>query len=240
MKTMKIKLAMFFAVLFVGLVACEDEFGIVGNGRPTTETRSARYFDEVSSSGSFNVYVVQGEEPSIEITAESNLLPYIETDFEGNRLRIRTEGMHNLHETSPISIYLVTPQLEALVLSGSGRIQAESFSANKFSVVVSGSGKVISSVDTPELDAVISGSGQLLLEGYCAEADMGISGSGTIDAYDLAIDDCDVVISGSGNAWVNVENHLDVRISGSGNVHYINFPNVTSSTSGSGQVIDEN
>lgn len=237
---MKIKLGMFFAILLLGLVACEDEYGIVGNGSPRTETRSARDFSKVSSSGSFDVYVSQGDVPSIEITAESNLLPYIETDFDGDRLRIRTEGMHNLHETSPITIYLVTPRVKELVLSGSGKIQTESFTADKFSVLVSGSGQVISSVDVGELDAVISGSGQILLEGYCTGADMRISGSGTIDAYDLEIDHCDVVVSGSGNAWVNVEDNLNVRISGSGNVHYINFPNVTSSTSGSGRVIDEN
>ncbi|WP_120274736.1 head GIN domain-containing protein [Mangrovibacterium diazotrophicum] len=240
MKTMKIKLGMFFAVLLVGLVACDDDFGIVGNGRPETETRSARYFNELSSSGSFNVYVSQGEERSIEITAESNLLPYIETDFDGDRLRIRTLGMHTLHETYPINIYLVTPDLEELVLSGSGRIETESFAADQFSVVVSGSGEIVTSVNADELDAVISGSGKIFLEGACGEAEMGISGSGIIDAYDLAAGDCKVVVSGSGSAWVNVEDNLDVRISGSGNVHYINFPYVTSSTSGSGQVINEN
>jgi len=237
---MKMNWGLLAVAIVFGLTACEDEFGIVGNGQVQTEARSARYFDEVKSSGSFEVYVMQGDEPAIQVTAESNLLPYIETDIDGDRLHIRTRGMHNLREKRPIEVYLVTPNVEELVLSGSGKIEVENFTADKYSVVLSGSGDVISSFDAQELDAYISGSGRLFLDGTADKADIGISGSGQISAFDLAIRDCDVVISGSGSARVNVEDELDVRISGSGNVHYINFPQVKSSISGSGQVINAN
>jgi len=231
---------MLAVALLVAFTSCEDEFGVVGNGRPETETRYARSFDRLSSSGPFQVYVSPGDEPSIEITAESNLLPYIETDFDGNHLRIRTRGMHDLHESLPIQIYLVSPQIKQLRLSGSGDIHAGNYSADHFSVVVSGSGEVVASVETQELDAEISGSGEIFLEGYSEKAQFGVSGSGTINAFDMALGDCDVTISGSGHALVNVENNLDVRISGSGQVHYINSPHISSSISGSGKVIDEN
>ncbi len=240
MKTMKFTLLMLLLALTAGLTSCLDEFGIEGNGRPQTETRYARYFDEVSSSGPFNVYVLPGDEPSVEVTAESNLLSYIETDFDGDRLKIRTKGLHTLDNNLPIDIYLYSPHVNQLRLSGSGMIDAGNFTANRFEVFVSGSGQIKTSVDVRELKAFVSGSGQIIIDGYCDNSEMAISGSGEIFSYDLEQDYCQVTISGSGDAFVNVSKLLDANISGSGNVLFINTPDIHSSISGSGKVINDN
>ena len=99
--------------LVAGLTSCFDDFGIEGNGRLQTEERDAVYFDQVSSSGSFLVHVLPGDEPSIEVTAESNLLPYIETNIEGTRLTIKTRRSRNLNNKFPIDmkkLYIIRPR----------------------------------------------------------------------------------------------------------------------------------
>lgn len=237
---MKFTLMALLTALVAGLSSCFDDFGIEGNGRLQTEERDAVYFDQVSSSGSFQVYVLPGDEPSIEVTAESNLLPYIETQIDGNQLTIKTKRSRNLNNKFPIEIYLFSPQVKQLQLSGSGLIETGHLEAERFEVSVSGSGKIKASVDAGELKAILSGSGQINLNGQCSHSEMRISGSGKIASYHLEQEDCQMTISGSGEALVNVSHTLDVNISGSGNVRYINTPVIHSNISGSGKVINDN
>ncbi|MGQ8336567.1 head GIN domain-containing protein [Sunxiuqinia sp. A32] len=240
MKTKKTIMLATAMSLFLGMSSCLEDIGVNGNGIESTETRWASSFDEVSSSGSFIVHVIPGDDYHIEVTAESNLQPYIVTDIDGDKLKIRTSGIHALHNHLPMEVFVTTPQLNKVSLSGSGYIYTGSYEGNHFSVNVSGSGQVESNVDVITLDAKISGSGKIRLNGFASETDMVVSGSGKILAYDLEQQFCNATISGSGNMYVNVENTIDASISGSGNVLFVNTPDVHSHISGSGKVINDN
>lgn len=240
MKQMKpICLAIAMALLF-GLTSCLEDFSINGNGITETETRWATHFDEVQSSGSFAVSIVPGNEFNIEVTAESNLLEYIVTDVDNDKLKIRTRTGHNLHNHRPIEVHITMPNLNDVNLSGSGFIHTGFFEADHLNVGVSGSGEVQTEVSVRELDARISGSGKVILNGDAVNTNIAISGSGKILSYDLIQQFCEVTISGSGDAYVNVEQMLDVSISGSGDVLFINTPQIQSHISGSGKVINDN
>ena len=230
----------FLVILCMSLTSCIDDFAIFGNGEAATENRWTSAFNEVKVSGEYEVTIVEGDDYSVAITAESNLLPYIITDNDGSQLKIRTQGIHNLHNTLPMQVYITTPYLRGVNLSGSGFIQTDHFSSSRFNISLSGSGQIETSVDTQDMNAVISGSGQIIVAGYCEHSDLLISGSGKILSYELEQSSCDATISGSGNMYVNVENRIEAKISGSGNVLYINYPEIRSSLSGSGKVINDN
>ncbi len=226
--------------LLVGSTSCLDEYFISGNHSPATEMRRARNFDEVSVSGSFDVQIIPGDEYSVRITAESNLLDYIETEVIDHKLRIYNRNLYNIHNHEPMLIEIVCPSLNELHLSGSGNVNTELFVSDEFDVSVSGSGTIYAQVDALELDANISGSGKIELEGTSRNAEIDISGSGKIHAFDFPLEYCDAHISGSGSMYVNASKTLEAAISGSGNIYYINHPVVHARTSGSGKVIDRN
>ena len=240
MKTMKFTLLTALLAIAFGFNSCIEDFSIIGNGHSSTETRWTPDFEEVKSSGSYEVYIVPGDDYLVEVTAESNLLPYIVTDVDGNQLKIRTRGVHNLHNTEPMKVYITMPNLRGVTLSGSGYIESEHFSENNFNITLSGSGHIDTSIDVDELNANISGSGKINIAGFCNHSDMQISGSGKIRSYDLEQNTCHAKISGSGNMYVNVSNLLEANISGSGSIFFINTPDVHSSISGSGKVINDN
>lgn len=228
-------------ILFLAAVyGCSDGISIRGNGIVESQTRSAKPFKEVHSGGHFYVHITAGDDSKIVVEAESNLLPYINTDIRKGILEIEVDGIHILKNTEPINVYLMTPTLDAVMLSGSGEITTGYFESEYFEVVISGSGKIDTAVDADMADITISGSGEVDIYGNCKTLDMGISGSGKVKAYDFATYNTDIVISGSGNAYVNVENRLNVKISGSGNVYYIGDPRINQSVSGSGKVINDN
>jgi len=83
----KIQFILALFVLSFGTSSCIDEMFIEGNGISRTETRDAEGFDEIASSGDFTVTVMPGDSYSVEVTAESNLLPYISTNVDGKKTK---------------------------------------------------------------------------------------------------------------------------------------------------------
>ena len=240
MKTTKIQVLFALFVLLLGTSSCLDETFIEGNGIVRTEIRQAEGFSEITSSGDFIVSVTPGSRYSVEVTAESNLLPYISTNVDGSTLKIRTTGIHLLRQNEPIEIFITTPALNGLALSGSGIIKTGSFISDDFRITLSGSGDIDTQISAETLKANVSGSGNIFIEGDVLDSELVISGSGKIKSYDLEQNICKAVISGSGDMYVNVSEAIDARISGSGRVNYINYPVVHTSISGSGKVVDRN
>jgi hypothetical protein len=240
MKTIKITLLFSLFLILLGLNSCIEDIFIEGNGISRTESRSVSGFDQISSSGDFHVIVMPGSKYSVEVTAETNLLPYIETDVVGNTLKIRTQGMYSLRVNDPIEIYITTPVLNGVTLSGSGLIETGRFPSDDFRITLSGSGNIDTQISADKMKANVSGSGTIYIEGDAFESEFVISGSGIIKSYDLEQNICQAIISGSGDMYVNVSEAIDARISGSGRVNYINYPVVHTSISGSGRVVDKN
>ncbi len=239
MKTIKL---LFLAGTLLGLATtgCIEDFTVRGNGIEASEGRITSGFDKVKSEGSFDVHITNGNRTDVVINAESNILPYIETDVNGNTLRLHVRGVHNIKNTRPMEVYISVPRLESIKQSGSGIITTGHFTSENVDIVISGSGTIETAINAESLDAVVSGSGSLLLSGGATSADFNISGSGKIDAYDFAVIDCETKISGSGNVWIDVDRFLKATISGSGNVYYIGSPEIETHISGSGKVFHEN
>lgn len=239
MKTIKLAFLCASALIFT-TTSCIDNFTIRGNGIEATEGRITPGFNKVKSEGEFDVHITNGDEYDVVITAESNILPYIETDVHNNELKLHIRGLHNVRNHLPMEVFITTPHLSGIKQSGSGVITTDYFTANNADFAISGSGLIETAMDADHIDAVISGSGRLTITGDAIDADFVVSGSGRIDAYDLTVNDCDARISGSGSIWTTVQHFLKATISGSGNVFYSGTPVVETHISGSGSVIQEN
>jgi hypothetical protein len=239
MKTSGILLFISAFSCLIYLTSCSKFHTIDGNGNVTTESRTLSTFSKVKSEGSFEVYIAQDSVQSVNVEAESNLLPYIETDVSGSILIIRVREHRNIDNHEPIKIYVKSPVVKSINLSGSGLINCDSMITSTLDVNLSGSGNMNIIAESNKIDAHISGSGKITLSGTANETDFNIDGSGNIHAYNLPQDTCFADISGSGDMYVYVNEFLDVRISGSGRVHYIGNPTVNTFITGSGTVIHE-
>lgn len=236
MKTTQLLLSCTVVFLFA-TTGCIDDITIHGNGTAATESRITTSFNQVKSEGAFDVHITNGNDFEIIVNAESNILPYIETDVNHKTLRIHIRGIHDVKNQLPMEVYITTPYLEGIIQSGSGIVASDYFTTNHFNVIISGSGSIETAVDATTVDAMISGSGNLVISGGATDAGFIVSGSGKIDANNLHLRDCSAKISGSGNMWVNAEHYLKANISGSGNVFYSGTPEIERQLSGSGNVI---
>ena len=216
---------------------------IRGNGVTKKETRTVTEYTSLSSHGSINVEISYGNSNTVQIEADENLLPYIETKVENGKLTVGSKKNVNLKSKSKMIVYVTMNKINSLQLSGSGNINGEGAFSNsgKTSIGVSGSGNINLKFDSfNELDLAVAGSGNMDLKskGSTTNISAAISGSGNIDCSEVSTNDVDAKISGSGNVKVFASHAIDAKISGSGNVFYKgNASDISSKIAGSGKVL---
>lgn len=194
-----------------------------GSGPIVTEEREISGFTGVRSNGSFEVYVSQAEEFSVEVVAYENLLPIIETYISGYTLVLETQN-NSCYKSSPsVKVYVTLPELNLLELNGSGSLMADIVESQIFECVNDGSGYIsVDTVYTEDFYLANSGSGLLeVMKIYSSEVSFVQSGSGIIDTGEI-LDSETVSIkhSSSGNVRTAITEglKLDAILSGSGRI----------------------
>ena len=228
------------ALLFILTISfgCSYAQKVKGNGKTINETRNVGSFDAVGVAGSFDVFLVAGDEGKLDITVEENLAPYLITEVKNGDLKIKWKNGVNIRTTSNTTITVHFKSINSLAMAGSGDIVGkDKIKGNSLDVAVAGSGDIEVDIDVEQLETAISGSGDIELSGTATEFEAAVSGSGDVDAYDLKVEKAELKISGSGSIGVNVEKEIVARISGSGNIKYKGQPRIEDiKVSGSGNV----
>lgn len=204
-------------------------------------SRDVGEFRGVSLGVSADLYITQGNNSSVVIEASDEVQEHIETKVRDGVLIIKQDDDWKWWKnwsSKNVKIYITNPAFEHVAVSGSGDISGENtLQSKEMYLAVSGSGKVNLDIKVVDLDSKISGSGNMNLAGTARNTIMQISGSGNLNAEDLASENCQVRISGSGNCRVQVGTSLESRVSGSGNVYYKGNPEKLSNhSSGSGSI----
>ncbi|WP_462264548.1 head GIN domain-containing protein [Mucilaginibacter sp.] len=205
-----------------------------------TEDRHLTGFSAIDATGSFDVYVVQGNTESVKVEAPADVIDRITTKVEGGVLKLgmKNNSGWNWNSNEHMVIYVAIKNVNAVTLTGSGDVFfKDGLRANSLRIRLSGSGDIAGKVETQELESSISGSGDIKLSGHARSSSISISGSGDYSASSLATDETAVRISGSGDVRVNVNTKIDASLSGSGDVYYSgNAKQINTSKHGSGEV----
>ncbi|MBN2485129.1 MAG: DUF2807 domain-containing protein [Bacteroidales bacterium] len=240
---MKLKqFLLIIAPVFI-LYSCEIMYPCLeGNGVLTTEERAVTHFTSVNASAGFDVELIYSTDSYISVEADENLQKYIRTYVHNGELVLETEQGRCLRSGNRILVTVYCPFIEAVVLSGSGDMEVSGFSADNFDIILSGSGDIdIAMLTVSErLTAKLTGSGDIMADGSANEANFTLSGSGSIHADRFRVNNCYIVLSGSGNSYVYATSYLKVRLSGSGDVLYYGGPErVDKRITGSGKIIQK-
>jgi len=239
---MKKVLVAFFAMAAIVVFARHNWEKIKGSGNLKSETRSVGEFKGIYSQGSMDVVITYGSSNSIEVEADDNILPYIETSLNDNSLVVKTKDNSNIQTKNKIVVRVQMTKIQNISLSGSGNIKGDGAFTNegKTKLSVSGSGNINLGFNVFEkTQTSIAGSGNIILKhGGSKRLEANVAGSGNVDASAITFEEVDADIRGSGNVKVKVDKSLEAHISGSGNVYYSgNASNVNSRASGSGKLV---
>lgn len=213
---------------------------IKGNGNVVTIKRQTGNYEGIAVGGFYEVELVDGEEGTITLRGEDNILEYIETEVRGGTLTIKSRDNVQLRPSSGEIIFVTIPvdKIDAIRLSGSGKVVGKkTFEANNFKIHTSGSKNAALTVNAKSLKVISSGSSNITLSGTTERLDVTSSGSSNLRAFELTTDTADIASSGSSNIRISVNDKIDVKSSGSSYIKYRGNPEkVHSKSSGSSKL----
>jgi len=190
--------------LTVSLGSCRHFMGkrIHGNGNIKTEDRSVSSFKNVDVSGAAKVMVSQGDQHSVKVEGDENLLQYIEVEQEGDKIRIKERPGFNLQPSGDIRVYVTAPVFNNIDASGASDIIGQTKISNpeEMKMHVSGAGNIKMELDAPRLTFRMSGAGSIYIKGQTKELELEMSGAGSAHFYDLLSENTRVNLSGVGSA----------------------------------------
>jgi hypothetical protein len=235
MKAFRILIALWIAAP-LSLMA---QSGINGEGDVVKQEIQLETITGIDFSFAGDVILTQGSPQRIVMEGQQNILDNIKREVRNGVWH--AEFDKNVRNAKPVKITITLAKLTDVAVSGSGNVSTTNTFTGLAGVdaAIAGSGEIDLSIQATDVEAAISGSGNIKLSGSASSVEIAISGSGNVHAEEMKTGDCEVAISGSGDALVHCTGSLETAISGSGDVRYKgDAPKIRASVSGSGNVTE--
>ena len=179
---------------------------VVGSGRFVSESRPVTPFDGIVATAGLQVRVTPAAVESLEITAEDNVLPLIDSVVINGTLSLgwKTGTSVSAHG---IEVNVGARQLRSLTASAGSGIAVDRIASGDLAVILSGG-------------STFSGSGAI------DRLDLDASGGSRVQAPELACRGATVRLSGGSSAILRVTDSLLAALSGGSTLQYYGDPAV--------------
>lgn len=214
--------------------------GVAGSGQVVKKVREVKPFSAISISYSAEVVIQQGKGELVEIEADDNLIPQLDTEIKDGRLVISnkvSDWQERVRPTKPVRITITVKDLHDLDFSGAGTVRILKLETDALKAHLTGAGELkIEQLTAKTLDCSLGGAGNFAASGTIDTLTLNVSGVGSFSGADLVAGKADVHLSGVGSATVHVKDDLQAYVSGLGSVLYLGSPQVHWEVSGLGSV----
>ncbi|MET0636257.1 MAG: head GIN domain-containing protein [Chitinophagaceae bacterium] len=192
---------------------------------PNVQSRDAKGFTSIKISSAFDVYISQGNEEALAVSAsEKDYLEYIKTEVTGGTLRIWVDGggMRKFNTGKmKLKAYISFKDLNKLDVSGACDIYIEgTLKLQDLKLVLSGASDLRGKMDMQKLDVDISGASDMTLSGTVGQLKIESSGASNFKGFDLVSEYCDAKASGASDIKITVNKELNVNASGASDIDY--------------------
>ncbi len=215
-------LAIGVGLVFLPLAGCHDEMGptaerVVGSGRLASESRSVAPFTALTVDCPARVVLRASGAQSLEVTADDNVLPFVQSEVRDGRLFLSFASMAGLTTSHEVLIRVTAASLERVEARSAAQLEIEG-------------------IDAESLSTHLDGASGATLSGRVDRHELRISGASHCRAGGLGSRQLVAELSGASYALVRVSESLAAGASGVSVLEYHGDPAVTSNVSG-GSVI---
>jgi hypothetical protein len=224
---MKQKLLILSSFIFAALLqSCILSPTIKGDGNVTEQNREVSSFSEMKISRGMNVYITQGNNTSVRVVADANLLDVIETEVEGDVLVVSSDA--NIKKCTSKKVYVTTPNLEVIKAFAGCNVYSEStIDTEELQLSASAGSTMKITVKADQLHTSASAGSNISIEGE-AETIKGKASSGSnIKAGNLSTSNSELKVSSGANIWITCTQKLNGSASSGGNIFYAGNPSNT-------------
>jgi len=196
------------------LAACST--GLKGSGTHAESPREVEQFSALTVKGGFEVTVSIGDEHSVVLDGDDNILDVITTTVEDGRLNVETT--EKINPDLPLRLTVTSPVLTDMSVEGAAEVSLSGLAGDTFGFSCDGA-----------CDATISGSTTAL--------NLSLSGAANLNTRDLEAQDVTISVDGAADVTVCANQSLTATLSGAGAVHYACEPeNVSQTVRGAGTI----
>ena len=213
--------------------------GLVGSGNLETKQYDFANFTEVEIDSAFSFEIKQSSSYSINVTADDNIMDYVQVSQDAQTLKIRLRRFISI---GPVTLRasVTMAQLHGLIASGASHGTISDFSSTEdLEIKVSGASKVAGDIIAGNVEFNISGASTIQLEGSADDLDAGVSGASHLNLDDFIVNNADVNMSGASSGTVNLNGRLDANLSGASTLWYIGEPTSTDINTSGGSTVSK-
>ena len=194
---------------------------------PNAEPRNLSGFHAIKISNSFTVYISQGNEDAVAISAsKAEYKAKIITKVENGVLIIRFDDDKKFWkgwngDKQRLTAYISIKKIDRLDVGGACDVYfEEGLAAEGLSVDLSGASDMKGKIDAKTLKVEISGASSATISGNAATLDVQASGASDFKGYELVTNYCDAKASGASSVNITVNKELNANASGASNVRF--------------------
>ncbi len=194
-----------------------------GNGRIESREFELSGFERIYAGGNYDLTLIPADKDLVIIETDENLFRHINVEVFNKSLNIN--NVRNLKGSKGILVDVYYQNLTRLSSTGTSKIKTRGMlKTERLDVNLSGAGSIELEVETELLDVQMSGAGVVNLTGNTRKQEIHISGAGGLRASGLRSEECEVNLSGLGNANIFVTEKLIATITGIGGIKYSGNP----------------
>jgi Putative auto-transporter adhesin, head GIN domain len=191
------------------------------------EPRQIGDFHAIKISNAFDVYITQGNEVALAVSASKpEYLNHIKTYVDNGVLVIRADDDKNFwkgwnNDKQKLKAYISAKQLDKLTVSGACDVFIEEgISADDLSINFSGASDLKGKVNAKNLSINISGASDITMSGNAANLKVEASGASDFKGFELVTNYCEARASGASSVSITVNKELNANASGASDVKF--------------------
>lgn len=178
------------------------------------EVRTVDAFTGIEVSGAIDLYISQGNEGAVAISANSDeIRQRIRTEVRSGILHIYLDGKGlnwKKWGNNKMKAYVTYKTLNRLEASGACNVKStDPVRQNELRMELSGASDFTGEVSIGKFSLVVSGASVVKISGNAANAVVEANGACNIKAYDLLTDMCKIDASGASNVRITVNKELN-------------------------------
>jgi len=211
-------------VLTLGLIAFSFLQAQIND--PNAVKVDVNNFHAINVSNAFNVYISQGNEDAVAISAsEEKYRQDIKVEVENGVLKIYYDKKNFLRSLSgdkmKLKAYISFKNINKLTASGACDVFIEgSIKADELTLSMSGASDLKGKIEVNKLKVDLSGASDVSIGGKATQLTIEASGASDFKGYDLVTDFCNANASGASGIQITVNKELSAQASGASSVHY--------------------
>lgn len=224
----KILISIIVALFFT---SCQFDINIgqgkKGDGNVVTDVRDVNgEFTAIKASEGLDVFITQGNESSIKIEADKNIINLIRTDVENNTLRIHLQERVGWAKSK--KIFVTLPEISRLEASSGADLETtHTIKTDKLELNSSSGADLIISVNADEVNSSASSGSDIRISGTAGIIYANASSGSDIKASNLIVKRAIAKASSGADVTIHATEEVESNSSSGGDVHYSGNAKVT-------------